>query len=314
MDDLDDFQSEETARWYMSHGIPYRRSYLFFGVPGSGKTSLLQAIAGRYGRNLCYCSPTDPEMTDDALKNAVSRAPAKSLIVLEDIDALFGPDRSKKIEKSPLTFSGLLNALDGVGQGGGQLFVLTSNHREQLDPALIRAGRVDIHVAFDHAEFEQMEGLFKQFYPGTGDELPKKFATALTEALGERRVSMAALQHYFILCRKVSAEKAAADVELIVKEHDKRLDDHGGMAKDAEPPAAEKKPDAEAAAKDGTPKAEAEAADTSFSKGEHAKHGGLCFFTGRCLPTLTGTCWPPSTLFLREIRCTSKLPTDVRHP
>ena len=104
--DLDEFQSEETSAWYRGHGIPYKRAYLFYGEPGAGKTSLIQALAGRYQRNVAYLSPTHPEMTDDSLKAAIQRAPASSLLVLEDVDALFAKDRQKKVAQSPLTFSG----------------------------------------------------------------------------------------------------------------------------------------------------------------------------------------------------------------
>ena len=58
--DLDVFLTKESCDFYTSHGIPYKRSYLFYGVPGAGKTSLLTALAGKYGRNLCILQPTDP--------------------------------------------------------------------------------------------------------------------------------------------------------------------------------------------------------------------------------------------------------------
>jgi len=81
------------------------------------------------------------------------------------VDALFGKNREKKIHQSPLTFSGLLNALDGVGNHEGLIFVLTTNFKEQLDAALIRDGRVDYRLRFDHCTPEQMEMMFDNFYP-----------------------------------------------------------------------------------------------------------------------------------------------------
>eukprot|EP01041_Mallomonas_annulata_P014404 gene14404-30670_t len=113
--DVDRFLDPKTQTFYAKHGIPYRRSYLFHGVPGAGKTSLIQALAGKLNRNLYYIQPTDPEMTDDSLRSSIAEVAENAIIVIEDIDALFAKDRSKKVEKSPLTFSGLLNALDGVG-------------------------------------------------------------------------------------------------------------------------------------------------------------------------------------------------------
>lgn len=46
-----------------------------------------------------------------------------------------------------LSYSGLLNALDGVTSSDAQLVFMTTNHKQMLDPALIRPGRVDIQVS-----------------------------------------------------------------------------------------------------------------------------------------------------------------------
>lgn len=216
--DLDNFLSPKTAKWYRKHGVPYRRSYLFHGVPGAGKTSLLQAIAGKYERNLCYASPAHPDVTDDALKTAVQSTPSQSLLVLEDIDALFTKGRTAKDGKSPLTFSGLLNALDGVGAANGQLIVLTTNFRNQLDDALIRPGRVDMHIEFGYATAEQMAMLFGQFYPHAATTDAQAFAERTTAALAGRDVAMCALQHFFIMSRTRSPTEAIESVHEIVEE------------------------------------------------------------------------------------------------
>ncbi len=111
IDDFERFCDEKSIKWYFEHGIPYKRSYLFYGVPGSGKSSLIQALAAKYDRNLCFLQPSHPKMTDETFKTCIQSAPGNSLIVMEDIDALFGADRSKKHKDCPLTFSGLLNGL-----------------------------------------------------------------------------------------------------------------------------------------------------------------------------------------------------------
>jgi chaperone BCS1 len=247
--DVDEFTSEETAAWYSEHGIPYKGSYLFYGVPGAGKTSLIQALAGKYCLNLCYLSPTHPDLTDDSLKNAFVRATPNSIIVLEDVDALFGPRRQNKVEKCPLTFSGLLNALDGVGPGGGAIVVLTSNHRELLDPALLRPGRVDKHVHFGHATSEQRAALFLQFYPKADAALARRFSDNVAAALGDRQLAMAGLQQYFIAQRKSTAELAAAAeaVASVVKELESREEDAREQAKLS----SEKEGEEAKAAKDG---------------------------------------------------------------
>jgi len=216
--DMGKFLSRSTYDFYVKHGIPYKRSYLFYGVPGAGKTSLLQAIAAKYRRNLCFMQPTDPRFTDDTLQDAISDAPGKALIVLEDVDALFGADRSLSNKKMSITFTGLLNALDGVANEDGQIFVLTTNYREKLDSALIRNGRVDMHVEFKHAQPEQMAMLFLQFYPQQPPEVGKNFADAVVEVLGGKEVNMAALQHYFVGKIDCSAEEAISGVKAILED------------------------------------------------------------------------------------------------
>jgi len=211
--DMDDFLDESTLEFYLDHGIPYKRSYLFYGAPGSGKTSLIQALAGKYQRNVCYLQPSHPDMTDDSLKEAIKRCPRRSIVVFEDIDALFD-DKREGNHKSHLTFSGLLNALDGVGPPLAQIFILTTNHRERLDPALIRNGRVDLHVQFTPATTQQMGSIFLAYYPGE-KALATEFSTKLQGLLGDEHVSMAAMQHFFISNRKSTVEEAVGNVEQI---------------------------------------------------------------------------------------------------
>ena len=58
--------------------------------------------------------------------------------------------REKKEEKDTLSLAGLLNQLDGVLDTPGRMVVMTTNHPDKLDPALIRPGRIDktIHLSF----------------------------------------------------------------------------------------------------------------------------------------------------------------------
>merc|ERR1711997_650659 len=101
----------------------------------------------------------------------LQRAPQNSIIVLEDIDALFN-NRNSMNRSCPLTFTGLLNGLDGIGNAVGQMFVLSTNHLERLDPALIRSGRVDRKFEFPYCTDESLQLMFQRFYPETtlGDE------------------------------------------------------------------------------------------------------------------------------------------------
>ena len=65
---------------------------------------------------------------------------------------------------SNISLSGLLNVIDGVATHEGRILIMTTNHPEKLDPALIRAGRVDMQVRFTHATQQQIKHLFLRMY------------------------------------------------------------------------------------------------------------------------------------------------------
>lgn len=154
-----------SAASYQNKDVPYRRGYLLYGPPGTGKTSFVQVIAGQLKLDICYLNLSNGSIDDDALTNLLSSAPERSIILLEDIDAIFVQRTSMQERKQPLTFSGLLNALDGVRSQEGRILIMTTNHRERLDPALLRPGRADLHFELNNASESQMKNLLKKFYP-----------------------------------------------------------------------------------------------------------------------------------------------------
>lgn len=115
--------------------------------------------------------------------------------------------------QSSVTFSGFLNALDGVASGEERVIFLTTNHPERLDPALIRPGRVDLSVSIEDANPAQAKELFLRFYgkgeggtvgweqiePGELDKMGGTIENIVSEQMSKgKRVSMAALQGHFI--------------------------------------------------------------------------------------------------------------------
>ena len=156
LSDIWEYMIDE-SRWFKENGYMFKRGYLFYGVPGSGKTSMIQAFAGHFKLDLCPVDLTHPNLTDESLRDAVYQSPRKSVLIFEDIDTIFGRDGEKLLNDSLLKFSGLLNALDGIGNH--QIFVLTTNHRERLNPALIQEWRADEHIEFAHATDHQILGI-----------------------------------------------------------------------------------------------------------------------------------------------------------
>ena len=195
--DVKDFLN--TGKWYVDRGIPYRRGYLLYGPPGSGKSSFIQALAGELEYNICVLNLAERYLSDDRLNMLLSAVPQRSIILLEDIDAAFNKQREKKpgADQNALTFSGFLNALDGVISSEGRIIFMTTNHIERLDPALLRPGRVDVKLLIDNASQDQIRRMFLRFYEEEA-ELAEKFI----QSLGETAVSTAQLQGHFVFFKK----------------------------------------------------------------------------------------------------------------
>ncbi|KAL8277404.1 hypothetical protein RQP46_010244 [Phenoliferia psychrophenolica] len=196
------------GKWYFERGIPYRRGYLLHGPPGSGKSSFIQALAGSLEYNICVLNLSERGLTDDKLNHLLANAPERTLILLEDIDAAFSGRRQSGEAgfSGSVTFSGLLNALDGVASSTSQrILFMTTNHLELLDPALIRPGRVDLKELISDATPFQASELFRRFYAGgdLSDDEVERLREELAKKVGEaeksgERISMAALQGHFI--------------------------------------------------------------------------------------------------------------------
>ncbi|KAF2725094.1 hypothetical protein K431DRAFT_281570 [Polychaeton citri CBS 116435] len=218
---LDDVQEFVDARtWYLDRGIPYRRGYLLHGPPGTGKTSFVQALAGKLDFNIAMLSLSQRGLHDDLLQHLLLKVPERTLVLLEDADAAFTNRRQRDEDGysgASVTYSGLLNALDGVASAEERIVFMTTNHIERLDPALIRPGRVDMTVHLANATEAQMAQLWNRFYTqldpeGQGRQrfLNRAKALNLTD-----NVSTAALQGLF-LYNKDDIEGAITMVDELV--------------------------------------------------------------------------------------------------
>ncbi|RKP15128.1 P-loop containing nucleoside triphosphate hydrolase protein, partial [Piptocephalis cylindrospora] len=156
-------------KFYEHLGLPYRRGYLFHGRPGTGKTSLINAIAGELGRNLYFVNLRDV-VNDTQLQNAFSMVPQGQIIVMEDIDAMTkvvhrrlspnGDHAPPEDQELTMTLSALLGCLDGYIMQPGNIVIMTTNHPEVLDPALIRPGRIDLTLELGCATRYQIRRMY----------------------------------------------------------------------------------------------------------------------------------------------------------
>jgi mitochondrial chaperone BCS1 len=161
---------------YEELGIPWRRGYLLFGTPGTGKTSLVTALASDLSLNVCTLSLASPNITDERIGNLLASVPPRSVILLEDIDSFFH-QRQKADAQVKLSYSGFINALDGVAAHEGSVVFLTTNHPDLIDDAAIRSGRVDVRMELSNCDGYQLEKMFLKFFPD--ENAAKKFAATI---------------------------------------------------------------------------------------------------------------------------------------
>lgn len=181
--DIEIFQTKQ--KWYTNMGVPYRRGYMFSGAPGTGKSSIIAALACKLGMSV-YLINLGMVSSDNALISAFSRVPSNAILVIEDVDA-FGASKKRKVPKPKrdraadgddeadvaqtrgVSLSGLLNAIDGIVASEGRILIMTTNHPDKLDPALIRPGRIDLHEQFNLFGQREIGKMYQRFY---GEEIP----------------------------------------------------------------------------------------------------------------------------------------------
>ena len=175
-----EFQNDR--QWYVDNGITYKMNIMLEGPPGTGKTSLVKAVANELKLNICKFEICDIE--DHEIRKMLDGLEGR-LGLLEDIhscDALLiktpqPDDHAKAFTMKSLSLTGFLNAIDGIESHDGNILFATTNYIERLDDAVFRRGRFDIRIYVGMMDRQLVQEFIAQMY----GEQPPWFANSVPE-------------------------------------------------------------------------------------------------------------------------------------
>ncbi|SEB70018.1 cell division protease FtsH [Pseudomonas mohnii] len=213
-------------------GAHIPKGTLLVGPPGTGKTLVAKAIAGEAG--VPFFSISGSEFVEmfvgvgaarvhDLFEQARQAAPC--IIFIDELDALgkmrgvgaFGGNDEKE-----QTLNQLLAELDGFDPREGVVLLAATNRPEVLDPALLRAGRIDRQILVDRPDRKGRQAILKVHLqkitvaPGLNEERIADITTGFTGADLANLVNEAAIVATRRGADAVSLDDFTAAVERIV--------------------------------------------------------------------------------------------------
>lgn len=176
--------------WYETRGIVWKRGALLTGKQGTGKSRMVREIAQELNLPIAQFNISDMSSTefDNLFKNysKLGYNGNGCIILIEDIDVIFNGRVNilqQNLEKKLLSFDTLINAISGIKENSGIFVIVTTNHIEKLDPALIRPGRLDFKLEVGNPEKEGYEFIAKQILNGYDDEIHNVIKRGIEEQM-----------------------------------------------------------------------------------------------------------------------------------
>lgn len=176
-DDIKFFKDNKDI--FNKKGIPYSRGYLFYGIPGGGKTSTCKIISNEFTDKNCYILDFNKIESDHAFNNLIDQIKESSIVILEDIDCVKACLKREFCEndltiRGNVSLNNILNFIDGF-QENNHIFIMTTNHIDKLDPALIRPGRFDVSFELKYATKQMFIEIFNFYCDAELDNLDFEF-------------------------------------------------------------------------------------------------------------------------------------------
>lgn len=238
--DFETFIGPGRAKWYLDKGIPYYRGYLFTGPAGTGKSSTAFALACLQDKSL-YTLSLKEVCNEGQLRYLFSVPRKGDVLLLEDINTAgirrehmeevdlerirheYSRRYTEIRETQGVTLASLLNAID-TARKDGVILVMTTNHPEKLDDALIRAGRIDRTFHFGNITQEVAKRMFERLYKEHDKTTIEPLAEVFGSVVPDEQLTPADVQGYLISHDdpKEATEQAADWIQSELKKRQER--------------------------------------------------------------------------------------------
>jgi len=219
------FTPIKRVRDCIANKIPVKRGVMLGGDYGTGKT-MAARIASKYAveHGLTYVCVLRADELDDAIKFSRLYSDPACVLFCEDIDRTMSGERTVKIDD-------ILNTIDGVDSKSLNLItVLTSNHLENINAAMLRPGRLDAIIEVTPPDAEAVNRLIRRVAGKSLDadtnidaaceKLAGNVPAVITEVVKRAKLSQLSRQPEGTLVEKLTGEALDDAAFTMTKQND----------------------------------------------------------------------------------------------